>query len=344
MAEIKINMDSLKSFKKIVRHKVKEGSNIFRILPPGPDSNGYPYQKWSVIWGLNDPTSGQRRPYASSSTHEGKCPVFDYLDLLKPKMEFITNELKTKGLSQDQIKESLKDLNKIIGDIRPKTAYVYNAADKSGTVGVLELKATAHKKLLTLMNNYILDYNQDPTSLGNMPEDSGVWFNVTRVGTSFDTEYDVLKNQTMVKTNGVPSYQDDRAALPDHVRNEYDSLAYDLTSIYQKKSYDELKQILILNLSLLSQKYPSLWIEEFCGPKMMTVVQPTVEQPIVKNTTAKVSLKLENPNDVDSILDKGQDKNLNPASYAGDKGQAGAITQSNDVDELLAMANNIFNQ
>ncbi len=39
--KIKLNMDALKSNKEWIRHKVKSGSNVFRILPPfGDNSNG----------------------------------------------------------------------------------------------------------------------------------------------------------------------------------------------------------------------------------------------------------------------------------------------------------------
>ena len=63
MAKINVNLDSLKPTKEIKRHKVKEGTSVFRILPPfGDNSNGYPYRKWSIAW-LQDPTSGKRRPY-----------------------------------------------------------------------------------------------------------------------------------------------------------------------------------------------------------------------------------------------------------------------------------------
>ena len=138
MSNIKINLDSLnpKSFKKTVRHKVQEGDNIVRFLPPfGEEANGYPYRKWNVVWGLIDPNSGRMRPYASTSTYEGKCPVYDYLDLLKQKLDTITDENK------------VEELNKFISNLRPKSVFAYNASDKSGQIGVLELKSTAHKKV-----------------------------------------------------------------------------------------------------------------------------------------------------------------------------------------------------
>ena len=60
-SKIKINLDSLKSRREWKRHKVKDGHNVFRILPPfGEASNGYPYRKWQIIWGLADLETGRK--------------------------------------------------------------------------------------------------------------------------------------------------------------------------------------------------------------------------------------------------------------------------------------------
>ena len=274
MANIQINMDSLNptSFKKTVRHKVLDGSNIYRFLPPfGSESNGYPYRKWNVIWGLVDPTSGRMRPFASSSTFEGRCPVYDYLDILKQKVE----DLKKTGAADEKVTE----LEKYISAIRPKSVYAYNASDKSGIVGVLELKSTAHKKVISLMNEYITQYNQDPTSLNSAVADSGVWFKISRAGTGFNTTYDAAKNQNSTKdpNTGALVYQDDRGPLVDSVVENFDALAYDLNNIYQKLSYDDLKDILIANLVSASDALPELLVPGF---GLDDVSGGNVEQPV----------------------------------------------------------------
>lgn len=323
MSNIQINLDSLnpKSFKKTVRHKVKDGDNIYRFLPPfGPEANGYPYRKWNVVWGLIDPNSGRMRPFASSSTYEGQCPVYDYLELLKQKLEGITDEAK------------LKKLNEFISGLRPKSVYAYNAADKSGQVGVLELKSTAHKKVIALMNKYITDYNQDPTSLNADPKDSGVWFNITRSGKGFDTTYDASKNQTMVKdANGVPSFQDDRSPLAENITANFESLAYDLNNLYQKLSYDELKDVLIANLVHVAQEMPEVLVSGFGleeaqgdtveGFDAMNELAPEGNPSTIPQGTGTVALKV--------------DTESNDASVQ--------TSTSNDTDDILAMADDIFN-
>lgn len=300
MAEIKINMDSLKTFRKTVRHKVQDGSNIFRFLPPfGEGSNGYPYQKWAVVWGLQDPSTGNRRPYASPSTYEGKCPIFEYLDVLRPKVEALQGEMAASGASKDEIKERFAATNKFISDLRPKTVFAYNAASKAGEVGILELKSTAHKKLLTLMNQYIIDYNQDPTSLGAEATDSGVWFDVKRAGAGLQTEYDAVKHQSKKKdASGVPTFVDDRESLPENVMEDYDNLAYDLGNIYQKKSYDEMREILLLNLQEAIQANPDLAIEGFFEATDSSVKE---EQQADKSADVKVDT------DTEALLKEAED-------------------------------------
>ena len=300
-SKIKINMDSLKARREWKRHKVKDGNNIFRILPPfGETSNGYPYRKWQIIWGLQDPESGRARPFASSMTSEKKCPVTEYVAQLKKHAESLKTQLATSGVSEEDSKARLSTLNKLIQDLSPKTVYIYNAADKAGEVGLLELKSTAHKKMKTEMSTYIHDYNQDPTSLNSEDTDSGVWFNITRTGEGRDTEYDVKKFQTKTKApNGKISFEDDRSPLPDSVVENYDNLAYDLGSVYQVKSYDELAEILAANMETLIELCPDADLGAF--EKEVLAVKPAVKAAPAKPAGTKpVSVRLDDEDDVDA--------------------------------------------
>jgi hypothetical protein len=300
--KIKINLDSLKSRREWKRHKVKEGHNVFRILPPfGENSNGYAYKKWQIIWGLTDPESGRARPFASSMTSEKRCPVTEYVQTLKSKSEQLRSQLQASGESEEVVQDRLKPLNKLITDLSPKTVYIYNAADKSGEVGLLELKSTAHKKMKAEMVQYIQDYNQDPTSLNSEDSDSGVWFDVIRTGEGRNTEYDVKKHQNKVKkaTGGI-SFDDDRSPLPDSIVENYDNLAYDLSSVYQIKSYDELKEILEANMPLLVDLCQDASIGE--SQPVQTKAQPSKTTATTKGSKP-VSLKLSDLDDEEDDVD-----------------------------------------
>lgn len=338
-------MDSLQSKKTWKRHKIVDGHNIYRVLPPfGESSNGYPYRKWQITWGLLDPSNGRKRPFASCISTEGKCPILEYVNLLAEKAEEMKSSYKAQGLSDNDIKEQMKDINAVISNLRPKTTYVYNAINKAGEVGLLEVKTTAHKKLKTLMMEYIQDYNQDPTSLNSSDDDSGVWFDFIRTGVNFDTEYDVRKNQIKARVGAQLTYVDDREALPDAVVQNFDRSGYDLTSIYTIKSYDELKETLLANLKTLVASNPDLAIDGFDDfddvaeissgeddAQPQTPVKRTVTPTVVKGN-AKVNLNFADDEEEDELPRKVVAK---PVSKPGVKAAAD--------DDVFALADSILN-
>jgi hypothetical protein len=312
-SKIKLNLDSLKSRREWKRHKVKDGHNIYRILPPfGETSNGYPYRKWQIIWGLTDPESGRARPFASSMTAEKRCPVTEFVAQLKKRAETMKAQLQASGVSEEDTKARLKDLNELVGNITPKTVYIYNAADKSGEVGLLELKSTAHKDIKTEMNQYIQDYNQDPTSLGSADDDSGVWFDIQRTGEGFKTEYKAEKFQTRVKNASGISFIDDRSPLPEAVVENYNNLAYDLSSVYQLKTYDQLLEVLNYNLPGIVDMVPDadLTVEPTLSAatpvtKLATNAAPTKT---AAKPASRVTTRLDDEDDVDAVALNGAAK------------------------------------
>jgi hypothetical protein len=331
-SKIKLNMDSLKARREWKRHKVKDGHNVYRILPPfGEASNGYPYKKWQIIWGLFDPESGRARPFASSATTEKKCPVYEYVQELKKHAEVLKSKLQSAGESEEAIKERMSTLNKLISDISPKTVYIYNAADKAGDVGLLELKSTAHKQIKAEMTQYIQDYNMDPTSLSTEDSDSGAWFDVVRTGEFRDTEYNVKRLQTKVKgASGKLVYEDDRTPLPDSVVENYENLAYDLTSVYQVKTYDELSEILAANMASIVEACPDA---DLTGETVAPVaVAPPKATPKTIATAGKkpVTVRLD---------DEDEEEPQAPVRSSGGKSVAAAGLDQDFLAEADALLN-----
>jgi hypothetical protein len=335
--KIKINLDSLKSRKEWKRHRVKDGHNIYRILPPfGDASNGYPFRKWQIVWGLVDPESGRARPYADSMIAEKRSPIVEFVDELKSRAETMGTALTAKGASSEEVTERLKGINQLIGDLVPRTSYVYNACDKAGEVGLLELKATAHKDMKDKMNKYIQDYNQDPTSLNSADDDSGVWFDVIRsneTGKFRDTKYSVEKVQMKVKNAaGKVSFEDDRSPLPDAVVENYDNLGYDLSAIYQQKSYDDLKGILDANMSRIVELCPDadLTVEPSIGSA--SPLTKSTKTPVPAKTGAgKINVRLD---DVDTDA---------PTTTQSTRSTTKLQTNALSGDDFLAEADRILN-
>jgi len=330
---VKLNLDSLKARREWKRHKIKDGSNVYRILPPfGEASNGYPYRKWQIIWGLQDPESQRARPFASSMTSEKKCPVTEYVLELKKKAEVLKSQLAAAGVDEETQKERLGALNKLINDLSPKTVYIYNAADKSGEVGLLEIKSTAQKKMKAEMAQYIQDYNQDPTSLNSDETDSGVWFNITRAGLGRDTEYDVKKLAVKTKNAaGKIVFEDDRSPLPDSVVENYDSLAYDLSAVYKTLSYDELKDILDANMESIVQACPDADLNAF----ERVVLTPQA----AKTTAAPASTKATGTKPVTLKMDDVDDEEVAPAQTTAKRAATNAVANDDFMAEADALLN-----
>lgn len=354
MSKISINMDSLKPKKEWKRHKINPGRNVFRILPPfGDEANGYPYRKWQIVWGLLDPESGRMRPFASSSTTEKRCPITEYVEALQKKAETLKGKLQAAGDSEDDIKEALKPLNKVIGNLRPKTVYAYNAADKAGTVGILEVKSTAHKILKELMMTYIKDYNQDPTSLNSDADDSGVWFDFVRSGEGFKTEYDVEKVQMKTKVNGQLTFVDDRSPLPENVVENYADLAYDLGSIYQIKTYDQLREILMANLRNIVKECPDALIPGFDDFSDVPEISDGDDAPAAKASTSAAKANAGNgaantatkgKSTVALKLDSDDEESEDEVEAAPAKTTKKAtVAASAEDDDIFALADNILN-
>lgn len=336
MSKISINLDSLKPKKEWKRHKIKEGHNVFRIAPPfGDQANGYPYRKWMVIWGMLDPESGRARPFASSLTTEKQCPIFEYVDALQKKAEDKKAKLQAGGASKEDIKEALAPLNKVISTLRPKTVYAYNAIDKAGVLGILEVKSTAQKKLKELMMTYIKDYNQDPTSLNSETEDSGVWFDFIRTGQFFDTEYDVEFVQTKTKVNGVLTKVDDRSPLPENIVENYADLAYDLSSIYQVKTYDQLREILMANLKNIVKECPEALIAGWDDFSNAATIKSEDTDDAPPARTAKPAAAAKPANNVRLNLADDADE------AAADEPVA-AVTVNAEDEDIFALADSIL--
>ena len=264
MAKISLNLESIKTYEKTERLKLKDGQTIFRILPPFGDvevHNNYPYRRWSVAW-LNDPRSGKRRPYGSpmSGGKDAPCPVNEFNKALSAYVERTKSKLIHEGLSDAEIKEDLSLLNKAAWEVKVNHVYAYNVATKDGKISVMEVKTTVHKGLKKLMGDYIKTYGQDPTALTSNEEDNaGVWMAVERSGMNRDTEYSVDFNQIKTRSaSGKITKEDDRSPLSPHIEENYATSGYDLSTLYKTLSYDEIKVVLMSNLAVLAESEPRL--------------------------------------------------------------------------------------
>lgn len=354
MADIKINQDSLKQSRDWKRHKVVDGTNTFRFLPPFGDAevhNGYPYRKWSTIW-LMDPSSGKRKPFASPYCNgEDKCPVKEYADLLKDKLEDLEAQLKADGVDEDQIKARLAPARSEQWRLKLTHTFAYNASDKSGVLGLLEIKKTAHDGVKASMTKYIDDYAQDPTNLQSDKDDSGVWINVNRAGKGTDTKYTTEFNSIMINHPELGKLRrDDRSPLNDNIVKNYEKIAYNLATIYTIKSYAELKQLLVANIQLLAKngndKFPSipdLLIPEFLDTPLPVIAEavspsPALQAEAIPQGKKPVTLNLGGDDDyIDAPINTSAVPAA-PAEVVTEVNATPVATVSPTSDDIYAMA------
>lgn len=348
MANIKINTEALKTGREWVRHKVQDGNNIFRILPPFGDAEvhkNYPFRRWVVAW-LVDPKSGKRMPFAtpfSSGEKDAACPVHEYTKALGDKVEKLKAALQAKGVSNDVIREKLGPLNKILWETRSNRTFAYNAVDKSGKIGLLELKKTAHDEMKKRMLEYIQERQMDPTSLNSdIKSDAGVWFNIKRSGMGKDTKYHVEFAKKGTKdADGDVVYKLDRSALPPEVVDGFDTQGYDLSTIYRLKNYEELKEILLYNIGLIAEETPAAVVAGFepdASPVALVEEEIAEEEEVVAAAPkAAVGLALDEDDD-DDILAEVE---AAPAPVAK-KAAAPKASKSDSLDDIMSMADDLL--
>jgi hypothetical protein len=361
MAQIKLNLDSLKARREFKRHAIQPGHNIYRILPPFGDEtvhNNYPYKRWSIVW-MTDVQTGRRKPYALPPFEKGSSdPISTYLTLLAKKIEAAKAVMTERGMTEDVIREKLADLNKLVWELRPKAGFFYNACNKAGEVGILEIKKTAHDALRAEMNQYIKDYSQDPTSLLSLDDDSGVWFDFIRVGEKGDknTEYSVKKNQTKRKDErGKLIFEDDREALPEHIVQNFDNLGYDVFNLYQPKTNEELMVLLMTNLREIVKTIPAAKVEgfdpdtfDFSSAPVTPVEQPKAVVPA--KPVVKLALKEEAADEMDAIFGNTPTVVAKPAAVQPARPVAtmaaapvAKVAPKASDDDIFALADSILN-
>jgi hypothetical protein len=108
--------------------------------------------------------------------------------------------------------------------------------------------------------------------------------------------------QTKVKkATGGFTFEDDRSPLPDSIVQNYENLAYDLSSIYQVKTYEELQEILEANMPSIVEACPDADLTNAVSFETEAVVTKTsvrtntTSKPAV---TTKVNIRLDDEDDV----------------------------------------------
>src|SRR5690606_12587453 len=142
-------------------------------------------------------------------------------------------------------------------------------------------------------------------------------------------------------------YIDDRSPLPENVVTGWEDMAYDLSSIYQVKSYEELRQILLANMANIIEECPEALIEGF-EPEGSIASEEDDDKPVTRAQQAKkaapaaqtkpVTTKFADPDD--DVADEDEAEEAAAPAPAAKPKTAKASAPS---DDIFAMADDILN-
>lgn len=229
--------------------KIKDGDNIFRILPPMGDlaEKGVWRKYYSVVWGYKD-TSGKNRPFQDCRVKNYKTQMVEvesdaYLKSqeLRAENDELRKQIKEMAKSGQEVTpamfERAKELKELTMKYNIENKHHMNVMSIDGKIGLLKLGSRGMNALRAEIDK-LTEKGVDPLSVEN-----GRFFNIHRSGTGLDTVYGVSVYKENVEVNG-EIYQKDKAhELTQTIIDRLENEAFELDKIYPSPSAEEVSRI-----------------------------------------------------------------------------------------------------
>ena len=231
--------------------KIKDGDNVFRILPPLGDLADA--GKWSmyyrVEWGYKD-TSGKMKPFQDvrvvnrqTGMVEVESAAHIRREQLKKAKDSLLAQYKADPTNQT-VKDQLKEATEAVKRYNLDSKHYLNAVSLDGKIGLLKI---GHKTMLALRSEIdkLTQHGIDPLSI-----EKGLFFNFHRsnlTGNFQDVNYQVTPYKTNVKAtiNGVESIveQNTTHAMDAAFISRLDNEVFALDNLYPEVTADEVQQM-----------------------------------------------------------------------------------------------------
>lgn len=225
--------------------KIKEGSNVYRLLPPfgtlAKEGKWAVYER--VHWGYKG--SNGSRQFVCIQVKDVKtkmikqaCPecnkIADILSTYETKFKLLTE---TKGQSEAEAKEFLKPLSDWLFTHNCNKKWFVNAINTQGEIGRLEMP---HKMFTALQNKIgeLLKRKIDPIAV-----DGGVYFDLQRTGTKGQTTHAVEIVTEEVDVDGEKLQKVKKAPLTQETIEKFKIEAHDLGGMFRQLTYNEIKRL-----------------------------------------------------------------------------------------------------
>lgn len=233
--------------------KIKDGDNIYRVLPPmGKLADAGVWSRYyRVVWGYKD-TKGRNRPFISPRVQNFKtkmvevdCAAYNRVERLKAELTERMGQAKEfaqKGTPLPQeLKKRLEELKELVGKkgrFNIDSKHHLNALSQDNKIGLLKL---ASRGMQALKAEY---KKMEAAGIDATGVQGGRFMVIHRAGTGLDTVYSVreLKEQVNVEGHGLV----EKAVphdLTDSVIARLSQEAFELDDIYPAPTSEEVKQI-----------------------------------------------------------------------------------------------------
>lgn len=255
--------------------KIKDGDNVFRILPPmGNLADAGVYSRYyKVVWGYKD-TKGNNRPFVSPRVQNFRTKMIEVECAATLRVERLKKELdesiktakefaKNKQPLPEPLKAKLEELKELVGAkgrFNIDSKHHMNAMTQDGKIGLLKLAGRGFQALKAKFKQLEAS-NIDATGVNG-----GRFMVINRQGTGLDTTYSVEELKQQVKTQeyglvdkSLPHDLDD--AIISRLSNE----AYELDSLYPTPTGEEVE--LIVSAFERSEEEGRQVLEDILGTK-----------------------------------------------------------------------------
>ena len=231
-----------KGFTKKNWFKMKDGDNVYRILPPLFDfaEKGKWSEFYKIEYGYTN-SQGQIKPFPcnrvvnpKTKMVEVECPACVKREALKIEIETLKEAFRNKKITQQQLKEEVEARRSFNLDSK----HYVNAIDLNGTIGLLKIPYKA-KKSLDAEIDKLRDQGIDPLSV-----ETGRFFIFNRSGIMLDTLYSVsVYSQTINHPELGTVKKEINHVLDDATLAKLETEAFDLSKIFKKLSDEQIKDI-----------------------------------------------------------------------------------------------------
>lgn len=227
------------------QHKIKDGDNVFRILPPMGElaEKGRWSVYYSIEWGFKG-TDGRMKPFQNvrkvnrqSKMVEVESAAHLQRESIKEKQGKMVELFKKGKLTKEQM-QPIKDMSM---RFNLDNKHYLNAMSLDGKIGLLKIGARAMSALREEIKK-LTEAGVDPLSV-----DNGRSFNFHRSGTGLDTQYQVTvykeKKEIEIEGQKETVYRDVVHKLDDAVINRLSNEAFELSGMYPELSPEQVEEM-----------------------------------------------------------------------------------------------------